>query len=68
MPSITVVVDILSIEIITLQETKWLNKLVFDTNMDTTFRRGSPGNHDNTCDTAEEAMKGNILGWIAASK
>jgi hypothetical protein len=65
MPTITVVADILWIEITTLQEAKWFNKMVFDTIMDTTFCRG---NHDNTCDTAKEVMKGKILGWTAASK
>jgi hypothetical protein len=32
--------------------------------MDTPLHRG---NHDNTCDTSEKAMKGKILGWIAAA-
>jgi hypothetical protein len=61
---ITDVVYILRSETIMLQEAKWMDKWVFDTNMHTTIHGG---NHVNTSDTVERTMKGRISGWIAAA-
>ena len=48
----------------TFQEAKWLDELVFDTNMHPTHHHG---NHVNTSDTVETTMEMKILGWNAAA-
>ncbi|XP_023709390.2 uncharacterized protein LOC111865524 [Cryptotermes secundus] len=48
-----------------IQEAKWLDKQVFDTNMHLTLHSGY---HVNTSDTVETTMKGKIFGWNAAAR